>query len=324
MKFILAIIIVFLSLNQIYCTTIELTERGYVVGEIKDISEDEIFLSKDDVLIIVSKKVIKNIFEGPDTLRFEDLLSKDYTKLNLEEYEVLRFNEDNLDSEEIAYHIQLKVEDEIVINSEYFIELENGKMILGEFEEKHPIFAKIYFLTSDENRIELEEVKSYKNEDGFFHKVPDPFSTTAFARRIVEGKIDLFSKKVSQSIPMSGAGGFTSFSPGFSFEYDIAFFKKNGEILKANYPNLKIAINDNQNCVEYLNKYKTLNYVQGGLIITGLGMIIGAFTSVDKDEGISDGGKLLAITGGIVINSNWIPYFMKLDIIEDALREYNR
>nr|MDA3813321.1 hypothetical protein [Candidatus Cloacimonadota bacterium] len=246
-------------------------------------------------------------------------------KLNLEEYEVLTINEDNLNSEKIIDHIQLKVEDETVTNSEYFIELENGKKIIGDFEEKKPFLQKIYFLTSDKNRIELEEIKSYKNEDGFFHKVPDPFSTTAFARRIVEGKIDLFSKKVSQSMPMTGGGGaFTPFSTGLSYEYDVAFFKKNGEILKANYPNLKIAINDNQNCAKYLKKYKTLNYVQAGLIIGGLGMIIGAFTSVDKDEGLSDGGKSIAILGGIVVNANWIPYFMKQDIIEDALKEYNK
>ena len=46
--------------------------------------------------------------------------------------------------------------------------------------------------------------------------------------------------------------------------------------------------------------------------------------NASSDEGLSDGGILLAISGGIVVNANWIPYFMKQDLIEDTLNEYNR
>lgn len=330
MKFIMAIFIVFLSLNQIHGIIIELTEQGYVVGEIMDISEDEIFLNKDDVMLIINKKIIRYIFEGPDRLEYKDLLSKDYKKLNLEEYDTLIFKEDNLNSEEISCHIQLKVKDGNVINSRYFIELENGKMILGKFEEKNPFLAKRYFLTNDEKKIKLENVKSYKNEDGYFHEVPDVFSSKAFAKRVAHGKIDLYSKKISTNVPGSfnglsaSGGGFSSLTTGSSFEYSVAYFKKDTDSLTiASYSNLKTALKDNQKSLELLKKHKTLSYIQGGLVIAGLGMVIAALTSVDEDEGITDGGILLAISGGIVINANWIPYFMKQGVIEDALEEYN-
>lgn len=89
-------------------------------------------------------------------------------------------------------------------------------------------------------------------------------------------------------------------------------------------PDKKNTTRNNQKCVEYLNKYQTLSYVQGSLVISGLGMIIGAFSQIEEGKGLSSGGKMLMVVGGITINSTWIPHFMKREIIENALKEYNK
>ncbi|MCF7859863.1 MAG: hypothetical protein K9N07_11175 [Candidatus Cloacimonetes bacterium] len=94
--------------------------------------------------------------------------------------------------------------------------------------------------------------------------------------------------------------------------------------MKANYSNLKSALNDNPQSMEYLRQYKNLNTMQWVSVVSGIGLIIAGLSQLDNEEGLSSSGKSLMVLGGITASLAWIPNFAKPEKIESAIEEYNK
>lgn len=76
--------------------------------------------------------------------------------------------------------------------------------------------------------------------------------------------------------------------------------------------------------MKYLNEYKNLSYIQSGLIVTCLGLFIAGVTQIEDDGfGISSTAKGLIIGASVIGNLTWIPYFIKPEKIEKAIKAYN-
>ncbi|MBI5216816.1 MAG: hypothetical protein HY960_13775 [Ignavibacteriae bacterium] len=218
-----------------------------------------------------------------------------------------------------------------------FILLENGQTVNGKVELKQPFLATPYLMLNDSIKHPLEEVKVYQNEDGYFAKVRSRanFFTTGvldlssgekFVKRTLTGRISLFEEQGSRFI---GGHSFTTSTPGGSFThttpssfqtYTLDYFSKDdGDVLEVSISNLKKAMEDNPVSMEYLNEYQTLGYVQYGLAIGGLGMVVAGAATSTKEE-FNTG---LVLGGAVVAVLSWIPKLIRDGKMEDAVRVYN-
>jgi len=72
-----------------------------------------------------------------------------------------------------------------------------------------------------------------------------------------------------------------------------------------------------------LAEYKTLSFIEWGMILGGAGLILGGIGQIDQEDGISPDGRILLVSGGMLAACSQIPGLIKSDKIEDAIEEYN-
>ncbi len=215
-----------------------------------------------------------------------------------------------------------EVKEYIIQNSEeqIFGKVEYNKANLFSTEMSH-------FLV-DSTRYEIKDVKAFQNSESYFAKI---YMEDDFVKRESEGKIDLYSTTYNYGGGSGGTfntittphGSFTTFSPGFSGGTStINYFSKDGgKVLNANYDNLREALKDNIESMALLDDYRTLNYVQYGAGIIGIGLIASAFIGVDKDTKPNFGTIAL---GGIIANIGiWIPSMVKSNKLQESIKVYN-
>jgi len=204
------------------------------------------------------------------------------------------------------------------------IQLSSGEKISGKVELKHPVFSTTYLMFNDTIKYSLNKIKSFQNGEGYFGRVAD--SETKIVKRTVEGRIDLFEETKSSwsggnQISYNTPRGTQTFStPNVFNTYTLSYFSKNGgDILDADYSNLKEALADNAESMRHLSIYQTLNYVQYGLVGSGLAIMIGGVATIKKErmnEGIITTGAIVAVLG-------WIPHLIKGTELQKAVNIYN-
>jgi len=213
---------------------------------------------------------------------------------------------------------------------EYLL-LNNGDMIFGKVEYK--LSKKLFhknsgrFIINDSTNYEASKVKAFQNSKGYFAKIS---GEDDFVKREAEGKIDLYSTTYNYG----GTGGtfntintphgsFTTFIPGsYGGSQTVNYFSKDGgEVLNADYNNLREALKDNPTSMAFLDEYRTLNYVKYGAGIVGLGLIASSFIGVDKENGPNFGTMAI---GGIIANIGiWIPTFSQDEKLQESIKVYN-
>ncbi|MBI5474398.1 MAG: helix-turn-helix transcriptional regulator [Ignavibacteriae bacterium] len=164
-----------------------------------------------------------------------------------------------------------------------YILLSSGGRIAGKVD-MHQTFLRTPYLTlNDSIKYTLENVQAFQNSEGYFGKVAG--TKTSMVLRMSQGKLDLYratqsSWTAGHSYSFSTPGGMQTVSTPGSFNTSTAeYFSKNGgDILDADYGNLKVALADNPASMRHLNTYRTLNYVQWGLAGGGVALIAGGLT----------------------------------------------
>ncbi len=185
-------------------------------------------------------------------------------------------------------------------SSLYYIELFDRQKIYGQLIYlKHPWFGKSHFWV-DSTRYAISQVKFYRNHIGYFANVKPLmlFKPDVFAERIIEGKINMYLRwEYRQKL----------------YYYQIG----TGALKKAKRRLLKIDLVDHPESMRCIRQMRTLDYVQAGLIVGGIGLIA---HSVIYSTAMT--GPLI-VAGAIIANANLIPHSMKARKREEAIKVYN-
>ena len=211
-------------------------------------------------------------------------------------------------------------------NDKYFIKLVDGKIIYGNSEIKDPFLGKSYVMI-DSTKYYLKDIAQVIKSKGYFltYKSGGLFSTPNLVKRTTEGKIDLYSDYVtSYSGGYMGPNGMMVGNFPVTSYQEILFTKDKINLFEINYSNLRDQLSDNPVSVEYLNKYRTLNYFKYGLGIIGIATIIAGISQIDKEKGLDSGAKSTIVIGAVVTNLAWIPSLMQGNTLDDAIAAYNK
>jgi hypothetical protein len=332
MKKVIFTIIVLLATILAYSIDIELTNGSLLTGKLEKVEEGRIYISRDDILINIDTKVIQRYYSTNTEINYTELQLHKYEDIDFSKFrEELVIDENYLENEKILDYINSSILRDIRDTYKNFVKLENGEIIYGDVVLKKSILAPQYFLLDNKREIPYDDVNSYKNDDGYYQAIPYFFTTKTFAKRIRKGKIDLFSKVSVYTTPgtfntiSTPGGNFTNFSPEYTYSTRVDYFRKaNGILQKANYSNLKLALSDNPKSMEYLKQYHNLDTFQWITAISAIGFFIGGISQIDKEEGMSSGGKALLGVSCFSAMITWIPHFMKPGKLESAIEEYNK
>jgi len=208
-----------------------------------------------------------------------------------------------------------------------YIVLARGEKINGKVEQKEPFLGTPYILFNDSTRYEMKDLRAYQNSDGYFAKLKTSWSPT-FVKRTIKGKIDFFSRTQWFMFPgnmqtVTTPGGPMTIGAGPTVQTQTEeYFCKNGiDVLEADYGNLKDALADNPQSMAYLNEYHTLQTWQWSLAGGGLALVIAGLATMEKGSKKPPG---LIFVGASVSFSAWIPYLLKSDKIQLAIKVYNK
>ncbi|MCR9133493.1 MAG: hypothetical protein NXI08_12990 [bacterium] len=204
-----------------------------------------------------------------------------------------------------------------------FVELKNGTRYEGKVEVKEPFLKKSRIILNDTTTILMQEVEKYQSSEGYFVRMHGGFGD-AFARRIQEGNIDLFTRYVPSSGPtwIPGPNGTMTYIGPSSGGSNMQFFSKNdGPIMKANARNLKQELYDNPTSMQYLNQRDGLTALQVIGIVGGVALAASTISAQADKEEPDFTGAVLGL--GVVGFSSWIPHFAKQNLTEKAIRAYN-
>ncbi|WBA41866.1 hypothetical protein [Hymenobacter canadensis] len=176
----------------------------------------------------------------------------------------------------------------------YSVGLKSGQVYKGfDVLVKQPLLGRPYLLMDGQQRFELEQVRYYEDETGFYVRttLPGRSSRESTLRRDKVGRISLYSITSTQYAGngMGGFGGGYGRYGGFGgYPYGFGgpayrttkteyFSKDNGPIENLNVRTLALATADNQAATSLLlqarqyQTYTTLSYVAaGGLLVAGL------------------------------------------------------
>ncbi len=228
--------------------------------------------------------------------------------------------------------------------SKIFIQKNNGDIIYAPtIEYKTPLFKKSY-LAYGNDKIDASEVKFYQILDDYYINLK-PVGK-GFARRIIEGKINLYEQTTMNAAPMWGpspAGfsvGMTSTTSHTSRYYNFGF----EDAKVANYKNLMIDMKDNENSIASLARYqknrnkRTLWYVIGGIAMVG-GILTATKGTGETTQSYNfDTGRLetvesteirpvnltIGILGFATIITTYVISRKKTDHIKEAILIYNQ
>ena len=213
--------------------------------------------------------------------------------------------------------------EEAVPSSGEYVEFMTGERRYGRVELHAPVLRSRYLTIDGSERVDLDDVRAYQNEEGYFRRVGDTGS--AFARRVRQGRLDLYERSgtaVSPLMMMPGAPGAAPLMMGggmttTSFGY---FAKGEAEVHPLKYGPLREAVSDDPQSLQYLNQYRTLGFVQGGLVAAGLGIVAVGLTQLEKQQPPPP----LLFVGAGVASTAWIPHLMRSGKLEAAVDSYNR
>jgi hypothetical protein len=187
----------------------------------------------------------------------------------------------------------------------YAVGLKSGQVLRGyDVELKQPLLGRTFLLVDGQQRFELNDVRYYEDETGFYVRttLPGRSKRESTLRRDRVGRISLYSITSQQYMNNGGFGspygmgrygGFGGYPYGGGYggyrtvrtEY---FSKDNGPIEDLSIKNLQLATQDSPGSQQLLanarryQTYTTLSYVgAGGLLLAGI------FSSVGGSNGFS-------------------------------------
>jgi len=208
-------------------------------------------------------------------------------------------------------------------------------ILYGNVDYKKPFIGAAY-LKVDSLKIQLDKVKFYKNQTGFFANSKNiNFSgTSSFSERIRKGRINLFEKENTNYNP----GHFTStgmYMGGTTSTTILNYYNRGfGDLKKANYKNLSMELADNPESLIHLNKFKSVQstqnvlYVVGGaLVVGGLATLINKTKDVDYDTEPSPNVTSNIVTIGLGAGCFLVSYtmsFSKPEHLRKAVDAYNK
>lgn len=182
-------------------------------------------------------------------------------------------------------------------------------------------------MINDSTHYPLKEVLAYKKDGEYYRRIGLSFNFNTgdqFAVRTEKGNIDLYERmeySYSNSWVPGPNGTMMYTGGGFNGNNVQYFAKDSGPVLKANARNLKTALSDSPQSMEYLKKRDGLTAVQVIGIIGGIA-IAGASISAQADKEDPDfTGAFIGV--GVVAGSAWIPFFAKQDLVRKAIKVYN-
>ncbi|WP_197062951.1 hypothetical protein [Hymenobacter sp. APR13] len=175
----------------------------------------------------------------------------------------------------------------------YSVGLKTGQVYKGfDVLVKQPLLGRPYLLMDGQQRFELDQVRYYEDETGFYVRttLPGRSSRESTLRRDKVGRISLYSITSTQYAGngMGGFGGYGRYGGFGGYPYGFGgpmyrttkteyFSKDNGPIENLNVRTLALATADNQAATSLLlqarqyQTYTTLSYVAaGGLLVAGL------------------------------------------------------
>ncbi|WP_188558907.1 hypothetical protein [Hymenobacter glacieicola] len=176
----------------------------------------------------------------------------------------------------------------------YAVGLKSGQVVRGyDVELKQPLLGRTFVLVDGQQRFELNDVRYYEDETGFYVRttLPGRSKRESTLRRDRVGRISLYSITNQQYVnspygyspygmgrygmgyPYGGYGGFG----GYRTVRQEYFSKDNGPIEDLSIRNLQLATTDNPGAQQLLanarryQTYTTLSYVgAGGLLLAGV------------------------------------------------------
>ena len=180
-------------------------------------------------------------------------------------------------------------------NAEDYLVTVAGDTLRGDVELKSPFLGKTHVVLDGERR-ELEE----------FRMIHDGAETLAvvdgrrLARLIEDGRVRLYSYETSSPgvmMPNPGPGGGFSMTPGSSSEVGYVQVG-DGPVERATVPVLRLALQDNPESIDYLDRHQTLTYAQYGVTAAGVLAFAGgaalAIQSLEEDGEPSLNALLIA------------------------------
>jgi len=210
--------------------------------------------------------------------------------------------------------------------------LHSGERFSGvKLSYASPILQSSSFQLDDKN-FEAAEVAFFRNYHGYFAHLNKIYSDRAerYALRINEGKINLFEEVefeayAEENLAIPEGGDNEMLATNESFQY---FSKGDGEVKKANYKNLRLALADNPESKKEMNVFRNYRYLQIGLIAAGAGLI--AYEVIRQDEAANASSEesirftpMLAL--GIVLGgSSYLIERPKQDAKWFAAEKYNK
>jgi hypothetical protein len=213
-----------------------------------------------------------------------------------------------------------------------FYYLYSGNLVCANsIEYKTPVFGTRHFII-DGKRVELDKIKFYKNETGFYGNTAQDlhFDSPSFVIRIKEGNLNLYEYTGTVThMNMGPHGGMVGSTHSRVKNY--YYNKGYGNLKKAKYSNLKVDLADNPESLIHINKYKKLQTAEGVLIGTAAVILVG---SVIHQSGRYDAAKKegkeyemnptgIVIGAGFLIGSGIIS-FSKPKHLKTAIDFYNK
>lgn len=203
----------------------------------------------------------------------------------------------------------------------FYVYLYNGSLIQGNEVVYFDKFIGKDYISIDGQKIELKQVKFFKNEYGFYANPQGYIWTNEFMPRISAGRINLFElERINNTPTYNAIGGFSStYSKRIDTYYNMGF----GNLKKATFENLQFDLKDSPEAMLHLNEYQKKSNVQVGLYVGGGAMIVGGLLAFVNNPQSST-APILLMGGGAV--TYWVAYFIGLDKprhLKDAVDVYN-
>lgn len=155
--------------------------------------------------------------------------------------------------------------------------LYNGERFSGvKLSYASPILQPSSFQLDDKS-FEASEVAFFRNYHGYFANLNKIYNDRAerYALRIKEGKINLFEEVefeayAEENLAVTEGGDNEMLATNESFQF---FSKGDGEVKKANYKNLRLALADNPESNKEMSVFRNFRYAQIGLVAAGVGIL---------------------------------------------------
>lgn len=208
-----------------------------------------------------------------------------------------------------------------------YVYLYTKRIIKGDYVSyENKVFKRNYILVDDE-RFELNQVKFYQNESGFFANVQGIGMQSGFAEKVQSGEVNLFELEVKTSTPMMNSNGMMT--GGMMNTSIIDYYNKGfGNLKRATYGNLKVDLSDKPEAKLHLDKYNRIRMTQNGFYIAGGALLVGsvvAFFNQPDPQNFDVTNTLLM--AGAASATGFTAYLIGLEKkskLKSAITAYNR